>query len=365
MLVVAANDSKKPSLLSVQILRGVAALLVVAHHCTMMVNERLGAGKGVAWNNGAAGVDIFFVISGFVMALSSQALVGRVHPAGTFLLRRVERIVPLYWLATTFKVVTLLAVPALAVNALGTPWHIVASYLFLPTLNPAGEPFPVLLVGWTLNLEMLFYLLFAVALMLHWRPLRVLAPVLLVLAIVRVILSAVPHGVVPVVVTLANPILIEFAFGLVLFKAWTEGLRLPQASAWLALAGGFFVIALVPWAALSLLRPIVWGLPALAIVAAGLSLESMAASAASAAMRGMLRVGDASYSIYLSHTFVLPVAAFLLLRMHIQGIAGLVPGIVLGTLMSVAVGLGVYRWVELPIIKYFRMRRAAAEVAIA
>lgn len=362
MLVVAANDSKKPSLLSVQILRGVAALLVVAHHCTMMVNERLGAGKGVAWDNGAAGVDIFFVISGFVMALSSQALVGRVHPAGTFLLRRVERIVPLYWLATTFKVVTLLAVPALAVNALGTPWHIVASYLFLPTLNPAGEPFPVLLVGWTLNLEMLFYLLFAAALMLHLRPLRVLAPVLLALAMVPVILSAVPHGVVPVVMTLANPILIEFAFGLVLFKAWTKGLRLPQASAWLALAGGFFVIALVPWAALSLLRPIVWGLPALAIVAAGLSLESMAASAA---MRGMLRVGDASYSIYLSHTFVLPVAAFLLLRMHIQGIAGLVPGIVLGTLMSVSVGLGVYRWVELPIIEYFRMRRAAAEVAIA
>jgi len=362
MLVVAANDSKKPSLLSVQILRGVAALLVVAHHCTMMVNERLGAGKGVAWDNGAAGVDIFFVISGFVMALSSQALVGRVHPAGTFLLRRVERIVPLYWLATTFKVVTLLAVPALAVNALGTPWHIVASYLFLPTLNPAGEPFPVLLVGWTLNLEMLFYLLFAAALMLHLRPLRVLAPVLLALAMVPVILSAVPHGVVPVVMTLANPILIEFAFGLVLFKAWTKGLRLPQASAWLALAGGFFVIALVPWAALSLLRPIVWGLPALVIVAAVLSLESMAASAA---MRGMLRVGDASYSIYLSHTFVLPVAAFLLLRMHIQGIAGLVPGIVLGTLMSVSVGLGVYRWVELPIIEYFRMRRAAAEVAIA
>jgi len=362
MLVVAANDSKKPSLLSVQILRGVAALLVVAHHCTMMVNERLGAGKGVAWNNGAAGVDIFFVISGFVMALSSQALVGRVHPAGTFLLRRVERIVPLYWLATTFKVVTLLAVPALAVNALGTPWHIVASYLFLPSLNPAGELFPVLLVGWTLNLEMLFYLLFAVALMLHWRPLRVLAPVLLVLAIVRVILSAVPHGVVPVVMTLANPILIEFAFGMLLFRVWNEGLRLPQASAWLALAGGFLVIALVPWAALSLLRPIVWGLPALAIVAAGLSLESMAASAA---MRGMLRVGDASYSIYLSHTFVLPVAAFLLLRMHIQGIAGLVPGIVLGTLMSVAVGLGVYRWVELPIIEYFRRGRATAGDAIA
>lgn len=328
----------------------------------MMVNERLGAGKGVAWDNGAAGVDIFFVISGFVMALSSQALVRRVHPAGTFLLRRIERIVPLYWLATTFKVVTLLAVPALAVNALGTPWHIVASYLFLPTLNPAGEPFPVLLVGWTLNLEMLFYLLFAAALMLHLRPLRVLAPVLLALAMVPVILSAVPHGVVPVVMTLANPILIEFAFGMLLFRAWNEGLRLPQASAWLVLAGGFLVIALVPWAALSLLRPIVWGLPALAIVAAGLSLESMAASAA---MRGMLRVGDASYSIYLSHTFVLPVAAFLLLRMHIQGIAGLVPGIVLGTLMSVSVGLGVYRWVELPIIKYFRRRRAAAEVAIA
>ena len=92
----------------VQALRAVAAGMVVLHHSITAwldwVVRRPGAHQ---WGNGAAGVDIFFAISGFVMAISLPGLAGKSNKAGVFLWRRFTRIVPLYWGATTLKLVLL------------------------------------------------------------------------------------------------------------------------------------------------------------------------------------------------------------------------------------------------------------------
>jgi peptidoglycan/LPS O-acetylase OafA/YrhL len=89
-----SSRTQKHTLLLVQVLRAIAALMVVAHHATIMTMERIDPTKST-WLSGAAGVDLFFVISGVVMTISAASLRKAPHPMRTFVRRRVERIVPL------------------------------------------------------------------------------------------------------------------------------------------------------------------------------------------------------------------------------------------------------------------------------
>ena len=135
-------------------------------------------------------MDIFFVISGFVMMLSSGRLLEKAHPARLFLWRRALRILPLYWLVTAVKLVLITIHPALSVRGRPSAWHIVASFLFIPSLNPEGEVRPLITPGWTLSFEMMFYVLFALSLVFgtggqgerRRTPVQFLLPALLVLA---------------------------------------------------------------------------------------------------------------------------------------------------------------------------------------
>jgi exopolysaccharide production protein ExoZ len=96
-----AHERAPANFLTIQALRAVAALLVVLLHAFETWGERVDpAAPGVNWDNGAAGVDIFFIISGFVMVISSRRLVDQAGAWLIFLRHRVVRIVPLYWLLT-------------------------------------------------------------------------------------------------------------------------------------------------------------------------------------------------------------------------------------------------------------------------
>lgn len=172
-----ARESLPANFLTVQALRVVAALLVVLLHAFETWGERVDpAAPGVNWDNGAAGVDIFFIISGFVMVISSRRLVDQAGAWLIFLRHRVVRIVPLYWLLTTVKILAVVALAGVVLRT-GLDFNFVAgSYLFLPVTDSAGHFRPVLPVGWTLTYEFLFYLLFAAALAMRVDVLRVIIP---------------------------------------------------------------------------------------------------------------------------------------------------------------------------------------------
>jgi glycosyltransferase involved in cell wall biosynthesis len=243
--------------------------------------------------NGAAGVDVFFVISGFVMVVSSRRLAGRADAAQVFLRARLRRIVPLYWLVTLFKLGLGAAAPALVAARDFAPGFITASLLFLPVHDANGAFKPVLPVGWTLSFEMLFYALFALALWLRQPPMRVVPPVLLAIVLFPHTRCAASE--------LSNPLLLEFACGMALAWTWQRGIRLPCAVACvlfgLALAG----LWLVPKTALAT-RLLSWGLPASLLVACAVSMERVVGPRLP---RAWLTLGDASYAIYLTHGFVL------------------------------------------------------------
>jgi len=131
-------------------LRAIAVLAVLIYHAQFNFSGQL------FFNGGFIGVDIFFVISGFVMVISPRFLVTSEDGWKIFLKKRILRIVPLYWAATTFKLVVILFISSLVLHA-KLDWLVIfKSYFFLPSHNLDGEIKPFLGVGWTLVFEMFF-----------------------------------------------------------------------------------------------------------------------------------------------------------------------------------------------------------------
>ncbi len=346
----------KPTFRLIQVLRGVAALMVVAHHATIMLFQRDRLSIGT-WIQGSAGVDIFFVISGFVMTISSAPLRHAVRPARTFLARRLERIAPMYWLVTSVKVLVVLLVPTLALNGLGGWHHALASYLFLPSMSAEGRLEPVVVVGWTLNYEMAFYVLFAGALALRWRPWVGLAPVLLGVPLLYFApvhwLMALPLPSLFYIQT----VIWEFLFGMLLGAGVGWVRRLPWGWGAALVSAGLTLLFTQASPGTSYWRGLFWGGPALAVVAGVISLERRWGARSP---RWALEMGDASYSIYLVHTLTLPAVGVLLLRWP-HGWRGEVDAaLFVAVVLSAMSGEVVYRLVELPMMRWFTGRRRTA-----
>ena len=148
----------KPALsaiLPIQMLRALAAFMVAVHHVQpdAAALARLGGrsftpSEMLPW---MAGVDIFFVVSGFIMVHASERLFDQPGASALFLKRRLVRIVPLYWAATTLFLLVGLVIPAMLNSTAPTPSQIAASYLFWPAVASSGLVQPVYSLGWTLN----------------------------------------------------------------------------------------------------------------------------------------------------------------------------------------------------------------------
>jgi exopolysaccharide production protein ExoZ len=327
---------------SIQYLRGLAAFGVLIFHAA----ERAGGAFGV----GAAGVDVFFVISGFIMWVVTC---NRTPSPGQFLWKRVQRIVPLYWAVTLVTAAVAVLIPGAFPTMQVTLEAVLKSLLFVPHRDPHGLIAPLIVPGWTLNYEMFFYLIFAAGLLAptRLRPWLVSAA-LLALVAVRPLLD----GQNPLVATYTDPILLEFAAGIWLGKAWSER-RLPGATfGWAFVAMGLALFAGVAVAGLdvSQARVLLWGVPAFLLVAGAVSVERAGPVPSLPPLRIL---GDASYSLYLVHGLAISAA---LRALKIVGVTA--PGIVFATAIvaGVIAGLIAYHLIERPAMKLFRTGFARA-----
>ena len=151
---------------SIQWLRAIAAMMVVIHHInfhTDWLREQAGGApslfSSIPWS---FGIHIFFVISGFIMILTTRNF-GEPGAWKRFMVRRTLRIVPLYWILTTVMVAGVWLAPRSIEISGDKFWYIVNSYFFIPVLRTPGDLRPILGQGWTLNYEMYFYLALALA----------------------------------------------------------------------------------------------------------------------------------------------------------------------------------------------------------
>ena len=332
---------------SIQALRAVAAILVCLFHAASHFDA---AEK--TFRVGNAGVDIFFVISGFVM----WSVTARRAPSpAAFLRHRLIRLAPIYFLFTCALLALYAALPA-AFPHMRPPTlqHVLLSLAFVPHINPDGRMLPVLGQGWTLDFEMFFYLLFALALALprRWR-LPSLALLLLVLPLAGLLLGeALVQRAPPLV--LLNPLLVEFLGGILIAQAAAAGARPGRAMSWASLAIGALALALLPnpgadndWA-----RLLLFGVPSLMVVGGAVGVEL--ATRDFRVGRLPLLLGASSYSLYLSHTFVLSVMG----KVWHWGPDWLYT--VVATLVSVVAAIQVYRLLEAPLQNAMRRERPAA-----
>jgi exopolysaccharide production protein ExoZ len=260
---------------SIQVLRAVAACAVVVLHAVPGVNEPVGAA-----GYGAAGVDLFFVISGFIMVNVAQG-----RTAGAFLRDRLWRIYPLWWIAV---------LPWLFMVPRG-PTSIVSSLTLWP-IYAGGYYVPVLEVGWTLSFELLFYLSVTVAI-----ATRAAVP----LALYGLLLLGALTTASPLLHFLGSPMALEFLMGAAIALAPRRaafGLLIPLGLAMLALSspgiGDVEASHAAPWA---LWRALEWGVPSALIFWGTLSLEPLFEHRW---FDVPVAIGDASYSIYLFHPLV-------------------------------------------------------------
>ena len=328
----------------VQFLRFFAAMLVVITHATGAIAERmLDLGPGQYWKSGLAGVDIFFVISGFVMAVSSKKLVGQPDAWKIFLTKRIVRIVPLYWIATSAKILAAFAFAKHAIHSRLDLSYLLACYFFIPALNADNEVLPILTVGWTLTYEMFFYLVFALALALKVLPFRFVIAVFSVLACIGLFRE--PDWA-PITV-LASPIILEFAFGMGIAYLYMSGRSIsPAVSALAILLGGFLLF--IPESLPFKWRFIFWGIPAALIVGGFVFSEKWLGARLPAILT---KLGDSSYSLYLFHPFAIPLIVVLMLKL---GLDNPVFTLLVCIGVSLIVGVASYKIVELPVTRYIR-----------
>ncbi len=298
---------------SIQYLRAIAALMVVGHHS--FTTGLVDFNGNTAWL--AGGVDIFFVISGFIMV---QSTIGKGYSPTQFYARRIIRIVPIYWIATMAMMMTI-----------QWDWIEAAkSFLFIPYLNPQSNAFmPLLQPGWTLNFEMFFYLIFGLSLLLAER-FRFFAVTLCLTVLVVVGLAFQPTGVAGYY---TRPILLEFLLGMAIARF---GIRLPFL---LAPAMLFAIPFLWSWIDV---RELSVGIPAAVIVASLLTVDHQIPK-----LPFLLWLGDASYSIYLFHLLALGLVGGLIVTDATP------PFLVFSIALSMAalIGLAIHYSLEKPLNK--------------
>jgi exopolysaccharide production protein ExoZ len=343
---------RPPRLVNLQILRAVAATLVVWAHAIDLSNERSILAFGNLENFGAFGVDLFFVLSGYIITVSADR---SDRNWLQFAIDRFVRIAPIFYI---------LSLPWI-IRAFLLPDH---SWLpFLPTMvfwpiveGKYIEPF--LPVGWTLSFEVLFYFAMTAAIFLGSWVRRPAAMLVILFFIVMIIGRSLNYD--PTLNFLGNPIIVEFLFGIgisMLFQLTGPNLRLAVGMSALAtlalgygLTFGFGDISeakSVQMGDLSWQRAITWGLPAAGIVYATLLLGD--SSPSGKIKHTLYFLGDASYSIYLVHVLVIAGFKTLDVKDYVSGDL-LIIAIITCSLLAGSLS---YLYIEKPTIEFFNRLR--------
>ncbi|MGB7288362.1 MAG: acyltransferase [Salaquimonas sp.] len=293
----------------IELLRAIAVTFVVVSHISYEL-LRLLSQRGTAFNDklfpGDFGVDLFFVISGFVMVFTCWNKFGQGFEVANFIRKRIIRIVPLYWLLTTAMIGVVIFLPS-GVNSATSNWQQwISSYFFIPYARETdGLIRPVLGLGWSLQFEMFFYSLFAICLFFK-RAVGLV--IVLVLLISFPLFGAYFDQSITLVEFVSHPIIWEFGIGIILGSIYMSGHRIPNLVGFsLVIVGLLLLISAPTYSALvDRMRHIHYGIPALLIMAG----STLTVYGNEMMISRIFQIGgEISYAVYLSHPFVIGVFA--------------------------------------------------------
>jgi exopolysaccharide production protein ExoZ len=342
------GDTRRIELVSIQYLRALAALGVVLSHASISLLDKpqgllpLGAGS--------AGVDLFFVISGFIMYYTTA---NRDMTPGEFYLRRLIRIFPLYFAVSSAAFLLARVAPSATRTFSPHLYDYIRSILFVPfysttfqgvdSLTPLMRP--EVGQGWTLNYEVFFYFLFGLSLYLP-RPYRM--RVFLALFLLLTAIGALFHPSSAILSTYTDSLLLEFILGVLIGhflirklsrSVMTIGILMLTVSGTASLAIQMVVTVSLP-------RVIAYGLPAACLVAVALCLEQKHLVPK---VWVLVLLGDASYSLYLVHGFVLAILRRVWARYsNVNLVSTHIVFVLVSTIAAVLVAVAVFKYAERP-----------------
>lgn len=324
-------------LAGIEALRGVAAIAVLLCHAATHVDLAFGTPTLRAlMRPGHNGVDLFFVLSGFLLLFIHRRDVGQPATMARYVRRRVMRIYPVYWLALAATIAMALA----GGHGWPAPGRVLLSILLWPDTTVPLHP-----LAWTLQYEVMFYLIFAL-LLLH-RVAGLAAMALWLLAIVTAQIVPIGGGLA------TNIFAIEFFFGMAAAQMLHSRPPPPRVAAGIAAAGA--IVFLGGWA----LEAAGWlyGYGVAARLVYGLSAAAMIGGAAGSEARlrwppSLIGIGRASYAIYLFHLIGIGVAWQIGMRLGVALPA--VPWFILLVLAGGLLGVAVHVTVERPLLRWMR-----------
>ncbi|MEP4442955.1 MAG: acyltransferase, partial [Hyphomicrobiales bacterium] len=276
-----------------------------------------------------------------------------------FYRRRIERIVPLYWLFTLLAAAVAFLLPSYLKSTTFDLPHLLASLFFVPWMNPADLTgamiAPVVIPGWTLNYEMYFYIVFGGLLFVPQGA----RPALLMIVLLAMFVAA--NALAPQSVAgrfYGNSIVFEFLMGVLIAKLYLAKKLAPEGIA-ITLAMLSFCVLLIgenqEW---EVARFLVAGLPASIVVYCLVSLDFSRLRE----LRFIHYLGDASYSLYITHVFVLAGTRVLFARLPFGWTENEFLFVAVCILNSIFFAMLVYQFFELPIARKFKERRQSKAV---
>ncbi len=292
-------------LYSIQILRGLAAVAVVIDHVTHYMHKSF---SGESWlfssniyNVGGLGVDLFFCISGFIMVITTHNKPSGVSQSISFLKKRFVRIYPTYW----FYCILTLALPFILYGKTDLiskydPFFLLQSFLLLPAKISENSFSPFIGQGWTLQYELYFYLVFALALLVFrgWKVIVSCSSIIIALLIISKYLIFNEY----INYLTSNAIVIDFIMGMIAANLYIslsyKGVSIPPIIGSIAL---FVTIILISFNVIyksPIDRVMLFGVPSFFIV----TLFSLVRVNSEKFINKLLvQIGEASYTIYLAH----------------------------------------------------------------
>jgi peptidoglycan/LPS O-acetylase OafA/YrhL/glycosyltransferase involved in cell wall biosynthesis len=335
--------------------RGIAALLVLLFHVTQLSREKLGQTflYGL-FQFGDSGVNFFFVLSGFIVFWVHRFDRGQSDRLKPFILKRLVRVYPLYWIITLLLVPVYVLIPSFGQGYENHLAVIFKSLLLLPQTHP-----PILTVGWSLSYEILFYLVFSLTILLKPKLSGRIISVWLLGTIFIQCLNITGNSfieqnlLIQFVFSFHN---LEFALGclsayLISQSAIREGLFL------LVLGVSLFAFyGMHQPEQATLERVIFYGVPSMLIVLGAASLDLKRSFKLP---RIFPYLGDASYSIYLTHYPYLSAAIKLALTINMVDRLGYFPTIGLLIASAIVVGCLTYSLIEKPLLTFLRQKLVA------